>query len=152
MEHNGNRKKIDLYFDGELNREEEILLFSTLASDQDSREYFKEMNKIKVAINDSMVDFPEELEEKIYKNIGRTDSLRSFSFFPGRSFSFIAAAAIIFFILLSFFFWKETTYYKTRFETTMTEINRQNQMLQVLLNSIPAAEVKARAVNNFKIN
>ena len=54
---------INKYFDGELEKGEEMLLFTRLSSSDEGRKYFKQLNRIRSAVDDSIEEFPEELEE-----------------------------------------------------------------------------------------
>ena len=63
---------INSYFDGELEKGHEPLLFTQLSLNSEAREYFKQLNKIKAAIEESVEDFPEELDERILRSVSST--------------------------------------------------------------------------------
>ena len=47
------KKTIQLYFDGELEKNEEPLLFTSLSQDEEARDYFKSMNLLKNAVDET---------------------------------------------------------------------------------------------------
>ena len=62
---------INKYFDGELEKGEEMLLFTQLSLSDEGRKYFKQLNRIRAAVDDSIDEFPEKLEEDILRSIGK---------------------------------------------------------------------------------
>ena len=65
MSENKLLEMINLYFDGELEKSKEVNLFTLLASDQTSRDYFKQLSIIRNAVDNSAEDFPAELAQYI---------------------------------------------------------------------------------------
>ena len=61
---------INLYFDGELEKGEEVNLFSLLASDQSGRDHFKQLSLIRNVVDSSTEELPAELEERILRSVG----------------------------------------------------------------------------------
>ena len=57
MSENKIKELINLYFDGELAKSEEANLFSSLASDQSSRDYFKQLSLMRNAVDNDAEDF-----------------------------------------------------------------------------------------------
>ena len=53
---------IDLYFDGELEKGKEAILFTSLGADQDARDYFKKMNSLQTVMLNEMEEFPQSLD------------------------------------------------------------------------------------------
>ena len=64
---------IDMYFDGELKKQEETFLFSELSGNIEAREYFKNSGILKTIVHSEKETFPEELEERILRSIGDKD-------------------------------------------------------------------------------
>jgi hypothetical protein len=52
------KELINLYFDGELKKEKEILLFTNLSQNEEARIYFKEMNLLKTAAGTLTEEYP----------------------------------------------------------------------------------------------
>jgi hypothetical protein len=68
---------INLYFDGELDKQQEVILFTSLSQDQSARDYFKQLSVIRNAVNNSDRRFPNaELEERILRSVGSKNSVK----------------------------------------------------------------------------
>ena len=63
-------RMIDLYFDGELEKGKEPVMFTLLSQDGEAREYFKRSNALKAGIANTMEEFPSKLDEKILRSVG----------------------------------------------------------------------------------
>lgn len=59
---------INQYFDNELNKSEEIFLFTQLSQNEEARNYFKEMNLLNSVIKEGVEEFPQNLDEKYFQN------------------------------------------------------------------------------------
>ena len=96
---------INLYFDGELEKNQEVNLFTLLASDQTARDYFKQLNVIRNTVDNDLEDIPVELEERILRSVGSKTSARTRIFSNIKIFSAISyAAALILFFLSGYLF------------------------------------------------
>ena len=60
---------INQYFDNELSKGEEVILFTQLSQNQAGREYFKEMNSLKNIVGSSLEEYPDSLDKKIFSKI-----------------------------------------------------------------------------------
>jgi len=132
---------INLYFDGELDKGKEAFLFTELSQSSEGREYFKQLSRIKTSIDESLEDFPEELDERILRSVSRT-SEKKFSFFTGqRLFASVSyAVAVVLIILSGYLFMKVSTYQK-KVDTLSQQMNFQTKTIQMLFNSLPGVEV-----------
>ena len=81
---------INQYLDGELEKSKEPLLFTHLSNDEESRDYFKELSSIKAALQDSVEDFPDYLEERILYSLEKPTENNFSSFFNKNLFSVIS--------------------------------------------------------------
>ncbi|MEO8232015.1 MAG: hypothetical protein ABI638_07010, partial [Ignavibacteriota bacterium] len=70
MNDNKNFALVNLYFDGELNKTEEVNLFTLLANDEAARNYFKQLSVIKNVVDNDEEELPAELEERILRSVG----------------------------------------------------------------------------------
>ncbi|MGD8778814.1 MAG: hypothetical protein PVH88_07610 [Ignavibacteria bacterium] len=132
---------INHYFDGELNKEKEIFLFTQLSQSEEAREYFKEMNLIKTSIEQSKEAFPEELEQRIFNSIKDKTEKRK-SFFKDRNlFAVVSYAFSIILIAVSILLFSELTNYQDKLEKTVSHINEQKQVIDLLMNSLPTVTV-----------
>lgn len=134
---------IDKYFDGELKKTEETILFSNLSQDEDAREYFKRHNLLKTSIQDSVEPFPDELEERIFYNIGKVSEKGFYPFFRRNVFHLTAYAATILLFIASLFFYNQKSYMGDQLKISAKQIEHQNKLINVLYNSMPTAEVNS---------
>ena len=92
---------INAYFDGELEKGQEPLLFTQLSLNSEAREYFKQLNKIKAAVEESVEDFPEELDERILRSVGSSVPAKPWFISSIKTFRAIPYAAAIVLLFLS---------------------------------------------------
>lgn len=140
--------KVNKYFDGELNREEEVLLFTELSADEELRDYFKQLHILKEGAAQIMEEVPESLDAKILHAAAEKADQNT----PrGISFSFpqiISYSVALVMIVLSVLFYSQSRNYEQKFEATVQQVNQQNKMIELLFNSLPQAEVQAEPENN----
>lgn len=142
---------INLYFDGELDKSREALLFTELSQSVEGREYFKQLSRIKTSIDESLEDFPEELDERILRSVSRT-SEKKFSFFTGqRLFASVSYAIAIVLIVLSGYLFMKVSTYQEKVDTLSQQMNFQTKTIQILFNSLPGVEVRATFDNEIII-
>jgi hypothetical protein len=141
-------KMINSYFDGELSKKEEPALFSMIAANEESRDYFRNLHLLRSGVELSQVDFPDSLDNKILMSV---DAERSVS--PGsapryHAWMFPAAGAFaVIFALITFFLMTELQSYRVTLTQLDEKIKTQNQTIEMLYNSFPVVTVKP-AINN----
>ena len=89
---------INQYFDGEMDKSKEPLLFTELSQDAEAREHFKELNLIKSSVQDTFEEFPFELERRILYSLNETEVKEKRFFTPDKFFatvSYVAATVLI---------------------------------------------------------
>ncbi|MBN1300631.1 MAG: hypothetical protein JW995_05400 [Melioribacteraceae bacterium] len=151
-------KMTDSYFDGELDKSKEPVLFTHLSLDNESREYFKSLNKIKNTITETIQEFPAELEERILYSAADTEK-KWFHFNISNNLpSILSYAAALILLITSIFLYSQTVDYKDAIETykqtiniKTRQVNKQNQLIDVLFNTLPPAEVKGNT-NEVVVN
>jgi hypothetical protein len=132
---------INLYFDGELDKGREALLFTELSQSAEGREYFKQLSRIKASIDESLKDFPEELDERILRSVSRT-SENKFSFFTGqRLFASVSYAVALVLVILSGYLFMKVSTYQEKVDTLSQQMSFQTKTIQMLFNSLPGFEV-----------
>ncbi|MCB0744907.1 MAG: hypothetical protein KDC67_13445 [Ignavibacteriae bacterium] len=140
---------INQYFDNELTKSEEVILFTQLSQDENAREYFKEMNLLKTVVDESLEEYPQKLDDKIYAKLKTEPNIIT----PNKSYksvyNFIGLALGMILLALTLFFYNETLQYKNKLELTYQQVYHQNQMIQVLFNSLPQAEVRGTLENTI---
>lgn len=135
------RNMIDLYFDGELEKSKEPILFSLLSQDAEGREYFKKLNALKSEIGNSLESFPAALDEKILRSVGQIDEKRISALINKKVFSVIAYSATIILLILTIFFYSRAEEYKVQFVDLTREVKKQNDRLELIMNAMPQVEV-----------
>jgi hypothetical protein len=150
-----NEKKIieliSMYFDGELKKGEEALLFSELSGNSEGRRYFKTLGRIRSAADESAEEFPEELDERIIKSIGRLQPKKA-GFFKGHNIPMVISyAAILVMLMISGYILMQVSYYKDKVNVLSGQLEQQTKTIQMLYNSLPGIEVRAAAENEIII-
>ena len=138
---------INLYFDGELEKNQEVNLFTLLASDQRARDYFKQFSILRNAVDNSSEVFPSELEERILRSVGSKVSAKSGIFSNIKIFSSISYAAALILLFLSGYLFFKVSNYQERVDDLSQQMIIQSQTIQMLYNSLPGVEVRATIDN-----
>lgn len=142
---------INLYFDGELEKNKEVNLFTLLASDQSARDYFKQLSVIRNTIANSTEDLPEELEERILRSVGSKASDKTGIFSKVKIFSTISYAAAVILLFLSGYLFFKVSNYQERVDKLTEQIMIQTKTVQLLFNSLPVVEVRSTFDNEIII-
>jgi len=142
---------INQYFDNELNKSEEVFLFTQLSQNDEARNYFKEINLLKSVIEETQVDFPQKLDKKILSNLKVEKPIIIEKKPTVRIFNYLSYAFAIILLALSLFFYNESMQYRNKLELTYQQVYQQNQMIQVLFNSLPQAEVRGTLENTIVV-
>lgn len=137
---------IDLYFDGELEKGKEPILFTMLSTNEEAREYFKKMNSLKVHLDSAAEKFPAGLDEKILRSIENITVVKSNPFTYKKVFTMAAYTFTIVFLTLSILFYSRSEEYKVQFYDLTREVKEQNQRINMLLNALPQVEVEGSYV------
>ena len=142
---------INQYFDNELTKNEEVILFTQLSKNEEARNYFKEMNLLRTVTENSIEEYPDKLDEKIFSQLKAEDKTVYPKHNYSRIFAVISYALAIVLLALSIFFYTESIQYKNKLELTNYQVKQQNEMIQVLFNSLPQAEVRGTLENEIII-
>ena len=139
MELNELLKMCDEYFDGELIKNEESILFMSLSNNEEAKDYFKKQHILKNITREMQEEFPQELEEKI---LSKTITAVSRRFnWPKISPVFTYSVILILFFI-SLFFFNQTNAYKEDIAKIHLDIQRQNRTIESLIYALPTAEIK----------
>lgn len=140
---------INRYFDGELEKGEETLLFTQLSLSNEGRKYFKQLNRIRAAVDDSIEEFPEELEENILRSIGKVSEKKP-SFFTAHTIvTSISYAFALVLIIISGYLLFEVKDYQNKVEKLSGRMIKQSQTIEMLYNSLPEIQIKASSNNEI---
>ncbi|MBK7227784.1 MAG: hypothetical protein IPH97_02655 [Ignavibacteriales bacterium] len=138
---------INLYFDGELEKSKEVDFFNMLASDQTARDYFKQLSVIRNAVDNSIEDFPAELEERILRSVGSKAATKAGVFSNIKIFSVISYAAALILLFLSGYLFIKVSNYQERVDNLSEQMMMQTKTIQMLYNSLPGVEVRSTIDN-----
>jgi len=142
---------MNLYFDGELEKSKEANLFTLLASDQSKREYFRQLIVVRNSVENSMVEFPLELEKRILRSLGTKSSARIRIFSNNKIFSAISYAVALILLFLSGYLFFKVSSFQDRVDNLSGQIVNQSKTIQMLYNSLPVVEVSATFDNEIII-
>ncbi len=140
---------IERYFDNELKKEEEAFLFGELSTNDEARRQFKIRNVLKTAVQFSYEEFPGNLDERILSSlpVGTANKRKMQIDLPAA----ISAFLTIILLIVSLFMFNETKHYKSELELTISKINQQQQLIQLLMNTLPATEVTGYLKNQVVV-
>ncbi len=133
---------IDLYFDNELGKGKEPILFTSLGADEEAREYFKKMNLLQTTFHNAIDEYPESLDEKILLNIDKLENRTSPVNYKYKFFTAIAYSFSIILLAASIFFYSKSEEYKVQFNDLTREVRKQNEQINLLMNALPQVDVQ----------
>ena len=142
---------INQYFDNELTKNEEVILFTQLSQNDEARDFFKEMNVLKTISDESVEEYPNNLDDKIFSQLKVEEKIIAPKSNRSRIFAAISYGLAFVLLALSIFFYTESIQYKNKLELTYYQVKQQNEMIQVLFNSLPQAEVRGTLENEIII-
>ena len=144
------KEMVELYIDNSLEKNKEPLLFSSLAGNDEAREYFFSLNIIRNSVEKDMQAFPAGLEESIFNSLKKRNKKVPLSFSNQRSVMLLSAAVALIFILISGFLFNKVQSYQDRMDLISEQINVQNRTIDLILNNtLPAAEVRGKSLNEI---
>ena len=146
------KNMIQLYFDGELEKNKEPLLFTSLSQDAEARDYFKSMNLLRNTVKGTEEEFPQELEERIFYSLKKEEVKNKSSFFNLPITRIISYSIAVILIIINIYLIGQIDSYSDKVSAVQTVVQNQNQMIELLFNSLPATEVKAVKTNNHVLN
>ena len=149
---NSIEKLINEYFDNELGKNEETYLFSTLSEDEDAREYFKKLNVLRAAVNESAENFSPDIEERVFYSIQNKVQAKRKFFSSHNLFAAASYAFTIILLVISIILFNKVNNYKEEMDSAAKTISAKSETIELLLqNTLPAAEVRAKLPNEIII-
>ena len=137
-----NKELIQLYIDGELEKEKEAYVFTHLSGCDECRLFFRSLNAI--AANIHKEEFPNELETGIFNSISRKEAGRENKFFRKVFVRAVSYTVVLFLIAASIFLYQQTNNYKSIVEDMSEQIHSQAQTIDLLYNTLPPTVVQAK--------
>lgn len=138
----------DAYFNGELHKEEEQLLFSALSLNEAGREYFRESFLLKSALHASEEPVPEHLDAAILAAATRSSGFHVLREFASPRLIPLYAAVLCIFIF-SFFLYARMENYRADVDNAMHVIRTQQNTIELLINGLPAIQVTPVSHNEY---
>ncbi|GAB4129499.1 MAG: hypothetical protein Fur0015_03420 [Ignavibacteriales bacterium] len=142
---------IDLYFDGELAKTDEIQLFELLSNDDSARNHFRNLILLRDTVKKTSNEFPVELEERILRTIGNSSQNSGSKMNLKKYFNVISYAAAVIFLFLSGYLFVKITNYQERLETISNQLYIQSKTIDMLYNSYDDIVVKATSNDQIVI-
>jgi hypothetical protein len=134
----------DEFLDGELEKNKEPILFTHLSLDDDAREYFKSLNSIKSVVESTIEEFPESLDSRILYSITATNKRNIFFTVKNNIPALLSYTLAILLIVVSVAFYSQTLDYRETLDKKIEQVDQKNQMIELLMNSLPQTEVNAK--------
>ena len=132
---------IDLYFDGELGKGKEPIMFTMLSQDLEGREYFKKLNALKSGLTNSVEEFPDKLDEKILRSIGKLEGKRTVTFINRKVLHAVTYSFTVILLILTIIFYSRAEDYKVQFSDLTHKVKKQNDKLELIMNALPQVDV-----------
>jgi predicted anti-sigma-YlaC factor YlaD len=134
---------IHSYLDGELPKSEEPVLFTHLANCPHCRDEFKLLGTIQNEFLSAQEEFPPALENRIFSSI-RAHRTSFFSTYVARGVpAYVFYLSTIVVVVTSFYLYGEVSDMKNNIAKKSEQIEFQQIQLNSLLESMPAAKVRA---------
>ncbi len=143
------KELINRYFDNELDKSEEVFLFTQLSQVEEAREYFRQLNVLSENMKNTLDEFPLSLEEDIL-NATVTDVTKEKKFQLNFQ-SILGYAFSVVLLIISLFIYTQSLEYKADIKMNIQQINQQNRMLEMMFHALPPTEVKAKFTNDIII-
>jgi hypothetical protein len=134
-------KMIDIYFDNELEKSKEPMMFMFLSQDIEAREHFKKMNALKAGIANTIEEFPSALDAKILRKVASIDEKQTSLFINRKVFTALTYSLTVILLVLTIFFYSRSEEYKVQFFDLTREVKKQNDKLELLMNALPQVDV-----------
>ena len=145
------KQMIDAYFDGELDKSKEPVLFSVLSTDEECREYFRKLNVLKNSLDETTAAFPDNLEERILYSVGEINQKRKNKFGIRNVWLAASFAMVVILIAASVFFYSVSTGYKTELKEVNQKVSEQGKVIELLYNSMPAVNINSSFHNEIVV-
>mgnify|MGYP000915249922 FL=1 len=134
---------INEFLDGELDKSKEGFLFTQLSLDENFREYFKKHTSLKNEFQNLNEEYPSSLDSEILNSLIKIKPSKEVYSFQNNVAKYSGFLVAIILLILSIFYINESRINSIQLERTIKQVENQEQMIKLLINSIPAAEIKS---------
>jgi predicted anti-sigma-YlaC factor YlaD len=142
---------IQEFHDGELEKGKEPLIFTHLSQCSECRDFMKGLNQLNLFAQEEVKEFPERLDEKIYRSIERADSKVNTNIFMKKIPAYISYALGVIIILIGYYLFNSINIYQKELHETALTMKEQRQQLQLIMNSLPEVQIKSKMPNEVII-
>ena len=130
------KNMIELYYDGELEKESEPLLLTILSRDVEARNYFKQLFLFRSVIKDSAVRFPAELESTFLHSIKtEVPKLKKNLTFRDVTFRIVSIAASVILLVICSYFFHELQDSKSKLESVTEQLTEQKENMDIFIHN-----------------
>lgn len=137
-------EKIQQFYDGELIKTEEPLVFTHLSECPECREFFKTLNTLSQSIQMEVNSYIPNLDEKIFNKIRHSDTIEKSWFLFKRYPAAVLYVLVIVVIFLMLFIIDSEREYKHEMRLALRQIKYQNEKIDLLMNTMPEVHVNSK--------
>lgn len=137
------KNTIEQYFDKELHKSMEPQLFELLAIDEKARDYFKIIYELKNSSEDTIEEFPHQLDRKILNTLYEKTAKQKYTLPNFRFSTLLAYSFALVMFIVSILFYYDLRTYQHQLDQSIEQINYKQKEVELLLNSIPAIQIEA---------
>ena len=151
MTHDEINNMVDNYFDGELDKNKEPILFSTLSTDIEAREYFKKLHALRSVVAETIEPFPVHLENNILASIKpiQSSSYKNINYRNMMS-NIIPIASVVILLIVCSLFLLELKDYKSKLASINDQVQEQKETIEIMMhNSYPAVVISPENKNEI---
>jgi len=131
---------INEYLDGELDKSAEQILFNSLKENEDLRQYFKNMITLKKSVKLTEEQIPLSVEKHVLNFIKPKTENRNIEHFNYKFAFALGFSACL--LIISIYLFNRNIEINTQITQAVNKINEQDKKMELILNSIPSAEIK----------
>jgi len=138
---------IQEFHDGELEKGKEPLIFTHLSQCADCREFLKGLNQLNLFAQEDLKEIPPRLDEKIFRSIEKKNERIHSNIFTRRIPAYVSYVFGVIIILFGFYIFNSINMYQKELRETAVLMKGQKQQLQLIMNSLPEVQIKAKFAN-----
>lgn len=135
------KEMIQLYSDGELEKDRESYIFTHLSGCEECRLFIRSLNALSANVRQE--EFPHELETRIFDSISSKELRKENRLFRNVFVRAVSYAVVLFLLAASIFLYQQANDYKTELTNMNRQIQSQAQTIELLYNTLPPTVVHA---------
>ncbi len=131
---------IDEYLDGEIDKAAEKELFDSLATNEDLRQYFRNILTLKNSLKLTAEQVPVSVDKNILNLVKPKTELKKVEHFNYKFAFALGFSACL--LLISLYLFNKNMEINSEITQAVNRINEQDRKMEMIINSIPYAEIK----------